>query len=249
MNEKNREAIKTFAVIGSILVYLAFVIYSEYHFYNLVQTFLPEGPAQLVGYLAVAVTGLTAIFLPLALHFWVRSGNQKVLAWVFYGAHFLFVAANMVLDSAGNAEANLGRFFEIYGTYILPGVTAIYAVGWIAIWAFDPASQRMEDELDVHETEVSGRHVRRKALAEMKTAAVSSAFRSEAAQRAVNRWAAYNAPKLIAEELGISMEELGDVGEFRWWVEEAKAEEPFRSSANGALPRPTPPQHDGERAG
>ena len=64
MNEKNRNAVKTFAIIGSILVYAAFVIYSEYHFYNLVTAFLPPGPAQLVGYLAVAVTGMTAVFLP-----------------------------------------------------------------------------------------------------------------------------------------------------------------------------------------
>lgn len=233
MNEKNREAVKTFAIIGSILVYVAFVIYSEYHFYNLVQTFLPEGPAQLVGYLAVAVTGMTAVFLPIALHFWVRSGEQKIGGWIFYGLHFVFVAANMVLDSAANAGVELGRFFDIYGTYVLPAVTAFYAIGWIALWAFDPASKRIEDELDVVETETAARHARRKALAEMKTLAMASAFKSPGAQRAVNRWAAFNAPRLLAEELNISIEELGDVESFEWWMVDPEEPEPFRPSVNG----------------
>lgn len=234
MNEKNRNAVKTFAIIGSILVYTAFVIYSEYHFYNLVQAFLPGGAAQLVGYLAVAVTGMTAVFLPIALHFWVRSGEQKLGGWIFYGVHFLFVAANMVLDSAANAGAELGRFFDIYGTYVLPAVTAFYAIGWIALWAFDPASQRMEDELDVKEAEVAGQHARRRALAEMKGEALAAAFKSPGAQRAVNRWAAFNAPRLLADELNISIDELGNVDSFQWWMGEEVEPEAFRPSTNGA---------------
>ena len=140
----------------------------------------------------------------------------------------------MVLDSAANAGVELGRFFEIYGTYILPAVTAFYAVGWIALWAFDPASKRIEDELDVQEAEVAGRHARRRALAEMKGDALAAAFKSPGAQRAVNRWAAFNAPRLLAEELNISLDELGDVESFEWWMGQREDPDSFRPSNNGA---------------
>lgn len=239
--ERNRDARRSFAIYGSILVYLAFVAYSEYHFYNLVTHFLPQN-AQVFGLLAVGVTALSALILPLALHFWVQSGMQLTTAWVFYGVHLFFVCANLILDSNANAGASLSGFFAIYGTYLLPAAIVFYAVGWIIIWAFDPTAQRAERELDFLEMQREAEHQRKLAIEQSRLEAITKAFQSRPAQQALDNWVARNAPKLLADELRISYEELGldDEERFTWWDDQSDEERQrsFRPSRNGQ-PAPT----------
>ncbi len=80
---RNVAGMKSVAVVLSLVVYLAVVVYSEYHFYNLVSQFV-TGAFQIIGIVAVAASFITAVALPLALHFWFRSGGQQVFGFVFY---------------------------------------------------------------------------------------------------------------------------------------------------------------------
>ena len=232
MNEKNRNAIKWVAVIGSIIVYLGFIIYAETHFFSLVTRFLPQN-AQIVGLAAVGVTLITSIALPLAIHFWVRDGKQRVCEWIFYGTHLIITFANLVLNSALNTNSqDLSQTFKvIYGAYILPGLVVVYVIGWIAIWAFDSSTQRAERQSELYEMEEDGKHRRREILITSQNTALENAFQSPAAQAAVNEWAAVNAPALLAAELGMTVDEFG-VGDrkFVFWEKGAPLLESSTSS-------------------
>lgn len=210
MNEKNRNAVKWIAIIGSIIVYLGFIIYAETHFFSLVTQFLPAD-AQIVGLAAVGVTLITSIALPLAIHFWVRDGKQRVCAWLFYGTHLAITFANLVLNSALNSNnQDLSPTFQaIYGAYILPGLVVVYVIGWIVIWAFDSSAQRAERRAELREIEEEGKQKRKEILITSQNTALENAFQSPAAQAAVNEWAAANAPAMLAAELGMTVDEFG----------------------------------------
>ena len=212
--------VRWFSISLSLLVYLSFVIYSEWHFYNLISEFVPADFA-LIGLVAVAAAALTAIALPLSLHYWFRTGNQKLMGYVFYGLHFVIVVINLILDGALISDGEAPAFVtDVYAVYVLPGYIAFYGAFWSVLWFLDEQSKRLEKKIEMSETEEAGVIDRRIAVAEAKSIAISQAFRSKGAQRAINTWAAKNAPKLLAEELGITVDELGGDEEYTFWDED-----------------------------
>jgi hypothetical protein len=218
MNERNRRGFKLIGIAGSVLVYLAFVFYSEFHFYNLVQRFVPLD-FQIVGIAAVGVSFLTALALPISLHWWFRSGTQYLVGWLFYCLHFGFVVLNLVLDSNLNAGTDPGPFITAtYGVYILPASVAFYALVWTLLWGLDPATRRREKLLELEEEAEDAQLERRLIVEKGKSGAISAAYGSKAAQQSINAWAARSAPTLLARELGLSLEELGPATkEFVFW--------------------------------
>ena len=141
---KNIKAISTLAIVGSIIVYILFVAYSEFHLFLLVKNHLPAG-AEIIGLLVVGVSAITSLALPIAHIFWVRDGAQRLVAYIFAGIHFIFIVANLVLDSSLMSGATInGDFATIYGVYIMPSIVALYAIGWLLLWELDPRIRAME---------------------------------------------------------------------------------------------------------
>lgn len=216
MSEKTRSGLKKLAIVGSVLVYLAFVVYSEYHFWNLVSSFVPPD-FQVLGVIAVAASALSAVILPVALHFWCREGIQRIVAWVFTIIHLVIVFANLILDSATVSGASVSdEFTAVYAVYVLPGTVAVYALGWLLVWATDSDVQRAEQAREAQEAEEDGRWALRKIVAQEKTRALTSAFQSDHAKRKIDRYAGRVAPRILAEELGLSPEELGIEEDETW---------------------------------
>ena len=235
MNQRNIEAGKRLGIVLSILVYLAVIIYAEFHFYSLVTQFVPDSFV-IVGIVAVAASGITAIGLPLALHYWFRSGMQLVFGLVFYGIHFLIAVANLILNSNLTSHGQIPPFItDIYAVYVLPGYIAFYARAWSVIWFVDEDSKRIDHERELHHTEHAARIERKITVTQAQNEAISKAFRSDAAQRTINQWTARNAPKLLAEELGLSMDELGTASKFTFW-----RDDPQETTAVPGDPPPLP---------
>lgn len=231
---RNVTGIKSVAIIGSILVYVAVVIYTEYHFYNLVTQFVPGG-LQVVGLIAVAASALTAIALPLAIHFWFRSGLQIILGWIFYGIHFLAMFANLILDSSIASSSEAPEFVgDIYAVYVLPGYIAFYALAWSIIWFVDSDHARIDKRREAREREEDALLDRESIVAEAKNEAVKNAFQSAGAQRAINKWAARNAPRLLAQELGLTDDELGADENFLFWMPDEKKQPSVNGSGQGS---------------
>lgn len=246
--DRGVEAWKQMAVVLSCLIYVCFVGYSEFHFWLLISRFVP-GEYQIIGVFAVAVSTLTAVALPAALHFWFRTGMQRNVGLVFYGIHFLIVAFNLVLNSnliaAGNAPAFIT---DIYGVYLLPSYLILYAIGWTVLWFNDDSSQALDRVRELVAAEREGQVNRRLKVVEAKDEAIEKAFESVAAKQAINRWAAKNAPKLLAAELGMSPEEMGvdKDADFKFWMPKdekptTNGQQPPRLPGAAVPPRPVGP--------
>lgn len=243
MESRTISGLKGLAVIGSVLVYLLIVVYAEYHFFNLISGFVPGG-MQVVGMIAVAASGITAILLPVAIHFWFRSGLQLIVGFIFYGIHFLMMFANLILDSSlqGTATADTPDWIvTVYAPYILPGYIAFYALAWSILWFVDSNSQRIDKRREVEQIEEDGRLDRQISLANFRSNALTAAFNSQAAQETVNRLIATQAPALLAQELGLSVEELGPTQDFEFWMRPAQANQPSQASNKNIVAADGPP--------
>lgn len=235
---RNIEGAKKVALVGSGIIYLLVVAYTEYHFFNLIREFVP-GDFQIVGMMAVAASALTAILLPIALHFWFRSGSQKIAGFIFYALHWVIVTLNVVLNSHATSGDGLTPAFmqNIYAVWFLPAYIVLYGICWTIIWFLDDGSQEIDDTREVIAQERQNQTNRRLKVAKAKGEAINKAFDSTAAQHAINDWAARNAPSLLAAELGLTLDELAaDHDRFEWWPDEEEQPQPQRN------PRRTPPQ-------
>ncbi len=227
MESRTIAGLKGLAIVGSVLVYILIVVYAEYHFFNLISGFVPGG-MQVVGMIAVGASGITALLLPVALHFWFRSGIQAIAGYIFYGIHFLMMFANLILDSSlqGTAIADTPDWIEtVYAPYILPGYIAFYALAWSILWFTDSNSQRIDKSREVVQIEEDGKLDRKIAIARFKSDAITAAYNSQGAQHSINRLIATTAPQLLASELGISLEELGPTQGFEFWMAPAEQKE------------------------
>ena len=234
MESRTITGLKALAIVGSVLVYILIVVYAEYHFFNLISGFVPGG-MQVVGMIAVGASGITALLLPVALHFWFRSGIQAIAGYIFYGIHFLMMFANLILDSSlqGTAIADTPDWIEtVYAPYILPGYIAFYALAWSILWFTDSNSQRIDKRREVAQIEEDGKLTRQISLAQFKSDAITAAYNSQAAQETVNRWVASKAPQLLATELGMSLEELGAQENFEFWMKPAERQEKPAAAPN-----------------
>lgn len=138
--EQGRRAFKGFAIVLSFVVYAAALAYAGVRSYDLFARTLPADmlPLALLGILALEVT---AVGLPLAIHFWTEPGSQRYTAYAFYALDLALIVGNSILDAAANAGTILPEFMQAYGTFAVPGLPVICMLGWSLIWLLDPSTQ------------------------------------------------------------------------------------------------------------
>jgi hypothetical protein len=140
MKENSRRALKGLAVTLSLIVYLAGLVYAGVRSYSLfARTVEPELlPLAVLGIIALEVSALA---LPLAVHYWTAPGPQRLAALGFYLIDLGLIIANAVLDAAHHSGTLLPGFLQVYGVYAVPALPVACMVGWALIWALDPASR------------------------------------------------------------------------------------------------------------
>lgn len=140
MRENGRKALRGLAVALSFVVYLAALIYAGVRSYDLFSRTLPPDmvPLALLGIIALEVT---ALGLPLAIHFWTEPGTQRMAAYIFYAVDLGLIIGNSVLDAAQNSGTILPEFMAGYGTFAVPGLPVLCMLGWALIWLFDPSTR------------------------------------------------------------------------------------------------------------
>jgi hypothetical protein len=143
MKENSRRALRGLAVGVGIVAYFGGLLYAGVRSYDLFARTLPAEllPLAVIGILALE---LTAVGLPLAIHYWTAPGAQRMAAQAFYVADLLLIAANAILDSAHNAGDILPGFMAAYGVYAVPALPIFVMVTWAALWALDPASREAD---------------------------------------------------------------------------------------------------------
>ena len=140
MQDHGRGALRGFAVALSLIVYAAALVYAGVRSYDLFARTLPPDMLSLA-MLGIVALEVTALALPLAIHFWTAPGQQRMIAFGFYGVDMALIIANSILDAAQNAGTILPGFMQWYGVFAVPGLPVFCMIGWALIWMTDPTTR------------------------------------------------------------------------------------------------------------
>jgi len=190
LKDNRYRALKGLALFLSLLIYAAGLLYAGVRSYTLfAATIEPDLlPLAIIGIVALE---LTAVSLPLALHFWTSPGPQRYAAIGFYTLDLGLIVFNAILDAAHHSGTVLPSFLQAYGTYAVPALPIVCMVGWAVLWALDPASR----ERDLQE---SVRTATQEALMAQIQQAAASVDITDAVQQAAHE----AARALVGETLG-----------------------------------------------
>ncbi len=229
----SRRALGALAFALSVIVYLAGLIYAGVRSYTLFAATIDPGllPLAVLGIVALE---LSALGLPLAIHYWAAPGAQKMAAYGFYLADLALIIGNAILDAAHHSGALLPGFLEAYGVFAIPGLPVLCMAGWALLWALDPASR----EADMVQTVRTATH-------EALLAQIAKATESVDISEAVELAAGEAARALVGETLGRAPRRSGaQLPTYRYNVEaptlspvnEAIADIERRAAAGDDLP-------------
>jgi hypothetical protein len=140
LSEAKNRSIKAIAIFASILIYLAGIAYAEAHGINM----LTKGvnPDFLMwAYVGMVALGLTAIILPIALHFWTFDHLQRMVTIGFYVLDLGLLIFNAFSDYGMNTGAQLSSWEQMYVNYIMPATPILMMIGWTLIWNLDPSTK------------------------------------------------------------------------------------------------------------
>lgn len=190
MNNLKVKAFGGLAVALSLIVYFAGLVYAGVRSYTLfAATIDPDLLAlAIVGIVALEVS---AVALPLAIHFWTQPGAQRFAAMGFYLLDLALIAANAILDAAHHSGAEMSAAMTAYGVYGVPALPLLCMAGWSLIWLLDPASR----ERDMRESVKAATH---EALLSQIQRAVEAADITASVENAANE----AARALVGETLG-----------------------------------------------
>lgn len=190
MKENSRRALRGLAVTLSLIIYLAGLIYAGVRSYSLFSATVDSSllPLAVLGIVALE---LTAVGLPLAIHFWTAPGAQRLAALGFYVLDLGLIVGNSVLDAAHHSGTLLPGFLSAYGVYAVPALPVVCMVGWALLWALDPSSRE-------HDMIASVRTATHEAL----MAQIQKAAESVDISQAVETAAGEAARALVGETLG-----------------------------------------------
>lgn len=203
MKENQSRVYRMLAIALSLIVYMAGLLYAGVRSYTL---FVGTLDADLLVLALVGIVALevSAVALPLAIHFWTRPGAQRMTAFAFYSVDLLLIGSNAILDAAHHSGAEVNDVLAAYGIYVVPALPLLCMVGWSLIWLLDASSR----ERDMRESVKAATHeALLSRIAEAAghtdiTASVEAA--AQEAARALVGETLGNAPKRIAGNVGMS---------------------------------------------
>ncbi len=143
MRSQRRDAVKAAAIFMAVVLYGATLLYTGVHNFNLIsRTVAPD--QQLFAITALLCLEGAAIFLPLAIHFWLAPGPQRLVGYLLYAANFTIVVLNTILDAMTNRAEAMPDWLHLYATFIVPATPVLIGVGIAFMFILDP-SRKIHD--------------------------------------------------------------------------------------------------------
>ncbi len=140
LSESKDRALKGMAVAASVLVYVAGLVYAGVHNYTLMTRGVPAD-LLIWAILGVVALEISALILPIALHWWTHSPMQRFAAFGFYLVDLGLLFFNVVTDYGLTAGTDLPAWAGLYLSYIVPATPLLAALGWSIIWLLDPSER------------------------------------------------------------------------------------------------------------
>lgn len=152
MESRNTKAMKSLAIGLAALTYVGAVIYGDIMFLQVMGKAFPSG---IIGALAMAgavMTAVSAITLPLALHFWFKPGLQFIWGVIFWFVDVVVLALNSILAFA-IASGNITDSWLLVWGELSPATPLVAVLGWGLAFLFDPSQKLMHAKAE-HEADL-----------------------------------------------------------------------------------------------
>lgn len=155
----NQAGIRSAAMVCSILLLVAGVIYCEVMFLSMVEKAFPVGLLRVFATIGAVVGGASVLLLLLSKSYWFTEGVQLIFAYIFTGLEVILLVLNVILAFELNS-GHVDSWLQVWQTFS-PATPVIAIVGWTIIWALDAGSKRRHTETnmenDLHENELDYR--------------------------------------------------------------------------------------------
>ena len=138
-SQKYRQATKAAVIVVSMAVYAGAIIYADLMFLQIMRTTFATGVLGALAMAGAVMVGVSAIILPLALHFWFKPGAQKMWGFGFYFVDILILALNSILAYQLAQDGGLDSFFAVWAL-LSPASPVIAIVGWGVAFILDPSN-------------------------------------------------------------------------------------------------------------
>lgn len=140
MRSQRRDAVRAASMFMAVVLYGAVLIYTGVHNFNLIsRTVAPD--QQLFAITALLCLEGASIFLPLAIHFWLAPGPQRMVGYLLYAANFAIVIVNTVLDAMTNRSTTIPDWLRLYAIFFLPATPIVIGIGIAFIFLLDPSKK------------------------------------------------------------------------------------------------------------
>jgi hypothetical protein len=148
MQEARRRAFRSLVLFLGIAAYAVALIYAGVHNYALLSRGVPP---ELIIFALLGLFGLeiSAVALPLAVHFWTAPGLHRIAALAFYAVDALLLFGNSILDFHLNANLDLPAWMDLYLRYIAPATPLVVGAMWAALFILDPANRLRDVEMEM----------------------------------------------------------------------------------------------------
>lgn len=139
MNDRKAKGIRLIAIALAALTYALGVIYGDIMFLSVVSHAFPTGFLAGLAVAGAVATMISALVLPVALHYWFAPGPQFYVGIIFWVADILVLALNSILAygiATGSTDAWLSMWQQVS-----PATPLLAVLGWGLIFLTDSSHE------------------------------------------------------------------------------------------------------------
>ncbi len=181
---RNTKALKMLAVSLAALTYAGAVLYGDIMFIQVMHVAFPSG---IMGALATAgaiMTAVSAITLPIALHYWFAPGMQFVWGIIFWVVDVIALALNAMLAYAvatGQADPWMMQWQQVS-----PATPLLAVIGWGIAFLLDQSHKlrHAQAELEADLIDTHAEQLRQAAKGDGVTETITAGAKAAAAETA-----------------------------------------------------------------
>lgn len=136
VKQMNQDAIKGFIIFFFGLAYVVGIGYGELMFLQIVSKIFPSGAAGGFAMIGAVVAGITALGMPIALHWWFAPGAQFLAGVLFYMVDLAMIGANAMLSYQIASGGPIDPLFLKWREFC-PATPIFCVAGLALVFSFD----------------------------------------------------------------------------------------------------------------
>lgn len=178
-NGRNEKGLQLLAVGLAALTYAGAVVYGDIMFLQVISKAFPQsGLMQALAYAGAITTAVSALCLPIAMHWWFHPGLQFIWGVIFWLLDIAALGLNSMLAyqlAMGGLDSSLSVW-----AVLSPATPLLAVIGWGLAFLFDPSHQERQARAEMRADQIETY------AEEMKKAAQSPEVKQIILEAAVN---------------------------------------------------------------